>query len=265
MRRPPPYHRRRRLAQPHRRPAPPVVAGDGTTAYQAVVVNGQNPVQRNFNDPGTVPITLVQTGDLDEKGGKGPAAPVPTMPFAGRVPAPAPAAVRVPAPARAAAIQRNDAACGPGMEVCGTAPQGEQPACCPTETPSGGRGTPAGVTPYMTVDDVVGSVARAPAPRPAGAPVTIDVRTLREFRTGHIPGALTIPVDDLERRIEEVAEATQGDWNAPVRVYCAKGIRSKRAVDYLRGLGFKNVTDLGGLETSLRTVRRPQVLTGGSG
>ena len=41
------------------------------------------------------------------------------------------------------------------------------------------------------------------------APVVIDVRTAGEYDSGHIPGALSIPFDQLAERIDEV-EAPHG-------------------------------------------------------
>lgn len=166
--------------------------------------------------------------------------------------------------------------CGEGSTPCATNLDGST-YCCPDEeappaTPELRAHTPAGAQVIATETRVVTApavpraipfAARGPALRANGDPVVIDVRTPEEFRTGHLPTALSIPVDDLETRMQEIADATEGDWNAPIQVYCRKGIRSKKAADYLTGVGFTNVTDLGGLEGSLGGVRRPQVLTEG--
>lgn len=73
----------------------------------------------------------------------------------------------------------------------------------------------------------------------AGAAV-IDVRTAAEYRTGHIPGSLNVPLDTLQ----QVSAA----WNKdqPVVVYCATGARSAQAAAYLVGAGFRKVYDLTG-------------------
>src|SRR6266545_1405558 len=38
----------------------------------------------------------------------------------------------------------------------------------------------------------------------AGEVVLLDVRPAEEYRAGHIPGAVSVPVDDLERRLAEL-------------------------------------------------------------
>ena len=48
----------------------------------------------------------------------------------------------------------------------------------------------------------------------AGAVVLLDVRPAHEYRAGHIPGALNIPVHELPERIAELPE------DAEVVVYC---------------------------------------------
>jgi rhodanese-related sulfurtransferase len=39
------------------------------------------------------------------------------------------------------------------------------------------------------------------------APVIVDVRSENDFRTGHLPGAINIPLDELERRKAELDSA----------------------------------------------------------
>jgi rhodanese-related sulfurtransferase/predicted DNA-binding WGR domain protein len=68
----------------------------------------------------------------------------------------------------------------------------------------------------------------------------IDVRTPEEFASGHLKGAVNIPIDALASRLSEV-----GDKSAPVAVYCKLGRRSGRATELLRAAGFQQVVDLG--------------------
>jgi phage shock protein E len=74
----------------------------------------------------------------------------------------------------------------------------------------------------------------------AGA-LVVDVRTDSEFKTGHLPGALNIPVDEVEARIAEF-----GDKSKPVVVYCRSGNRSGRAKTMLEKAGYTDVTNGGG-------------------
>lgn len=70
----------------------------------------------------------------------------------------------------------------------------------------------------------------------------IDVRTPEEFAAGHVQGAVNIPVDQLDRRLEEV-----GPSSTPVVVYCRSGVRSARAARVLRNAGFEAVHDVGAM------------------
>lgn len=68
-----------------------------------------------------------------------------------------------------------------------------------------------------------------------GVGAIIDVRSAREFATGHLPGALNVPHVELRGRIDEVREAAAG---RPVRVTCQVGVRSHIANRILAGHGF---------------------------
>ncbi|ADI03600.1 ArsR family transcriptional regulator [Streptomyces bingchenggensis BCW-1] len=67
----------------------------------------------------------------------------------------------------------------------------------------------------------------------AGDVVVLDVRPAEEYRAGHIPGAVSIPIDELVRRIGELPEETE------IVVYC-RGEYCVLAYDAVRLL-----TDLG--------------------
>ena len=70
----------------------------------------------------------------------------------------------------------------------------------------------------------------------------LDVRSPGEFNSGHVDGALNIPVGELQSRLKEL-----DDKDRAVVVYCASGVRSKSASSLLREHGFKDVHDLGSL------------------
>jgi rhodanese-related sulfurtransferase len=70
----------------------------------------------------------------------------------------------------------------------------------------------------------------------------IDVRTPAEYRGGHIPGSISLPLDAWER-IGEVAS----DKHTPIFVYCLSGARSQAACRGFLGLGYDNVTNIGGI------------------
>ncbi|MDZ4773064.1 MAG: rhodanese-like domain-containing protein [Planctomycetota bacterium] len=73
----------------------------------------------------------------------------------------------------------------------------------------------------------------------------VDVRTRQEMSAGIIPGALLIPVDELEARAKEIAR----DGRATI-VYCASGGRSAAACEYLSREGWDGLANLeGGFST----------------
>ncbi len=74
----------------------------------------------------------------------------------------------------------------------------------------------------------------------AGATV-VDVRSPGEYQTGAYPGALNIPVQELDRRLGELRK------DRPIVVYCASGMRSASAERLLRARGFADVVNGGGL------------------
>ncbi len=70
----------------------------------------------------------------------------------------------------------------------------------------------------------------------------VDVRSPEEFRSGHIPGAINLPLDSLSR-----ADALLPDKQAPVYLYCASGGRSGMAVGQLSRMGYQDVKNIGGV------------------
>src|SRR4029079_18065616 len=68
----------------------------------------------------------------------------------------------------------------------------------------------------------------------------LDVRSAEEFAGGHLPGAVNIPVQELDRRLAEV-----GPRDSELVLYCRSGHRSGRAAELLRAHGFTRVHNLG--------------------
>lgn len=71
--------------------------------------------------------------------------------------------------------------------------------------------------------------------------LVLDVRTAKEFATGHIPGALNIHVSEVEGRLSEIPR------DKVVVVHCAAGVRSAVAAKILMDDGY-DVFDLGRLD-----------------
>ena len=72
--------------------------------------------------------------------------------------------------------------------------------------------------------------------------VLIDVRTEEEYKEGHIPGSLLIPLDQASNICTIVP-----DKNKTLFVYCLSGGRSKNACGIFQKLGYVDVTDIGGI------------------
>lgn len=71
-------------------------------------------------------------------------------------------------------------------------------------------------------------------------PLVLDVREIFEWRRGHIPGALHIPLGHLQERVAELPK------DRPIVAICASGHRSGQATRYLRGRGLDARNLLGG-------------------
>ncbi len=71
----------------------------------------------------------------------------------------------------------------------------------------------------------------------------IDVRTTREYNSGHITDAINVDISN-RKNFQEYFEKL--DREAPVYLYCRSGSRSQSAAKLLVQLGFKTVYDLKG-------------------
>lgn len=75
----------------------------------------------------------------------------------------------------------------------------------------------------------------------AGA-LLLDVRTREEFASGHVPGALNIPIQELANRVTELKHPER-----QLVVYCRSGARSAAAAELLKAAGFDRVHDMGAM------------------
>ena len=72
----------------------------------------------------------------------------------------------------------------------------------------------------------------------------LDVREQHEYDSGHIPGAVLLPVGTIT---EDTAAVVIDDLDTVVLVYCRSGNRSKTASQALVDLGYTNVYEFGGI------------------
>lgn len=76
--------------------------------------------------------------------------------------------------------------------------------------------------------------------------IVLDVREQDEYDSGHIPGAVLLPVGTIN---EETASAVIPEKDDTVLVYCRSGNRSKTASEALAELGYTNIYEFGGINT----------------
>lgn len=72
--------------------------------------------------------------------------------------------------------------------------------------------------------------------------VLLDVRTIEEYKDGHVENSVNIPVEQIIK-IKSVAPNT----NAHIFVYCHSGARATNAVHSLKKMGYTNVINSGGI------------------
>ena len=70
----------------------------------------------------------------------------------------------------------------------------------------------------------------------------VDVRGADEYRRGHIPGSVNLPLPSLSGR-----KSIGVGKDSPVYVYCLSGARSSQAAAMLRRIGYNNVKNIGGI------------------
>ena len=71
----------------------------------------------------------------------------------------------------------------------------------------------------------------------------LDVRTSDEYRNGHIRGAKSLPLAQLQ----QTAERAIPNKDAKILIYCASGARSGNAASMLKNLGYTDVHNFGGI------------------
>ena len=76
--------------------------------------------------------------------------------------------------------------------------------------------------------------------------IILDVREQDEYNSGHIPGAILLPVGTID---ENTAAEIIPEKDSVVLVYCRSGNRSKTASSALSELGYTNIYEFGGIST----------------
>lgn len=88
------------------------------------------------------------------------------------------------------------------------------------------------------------------APHP---PMVVDVRSVKEWESGHIDGSLNIPLPHFAEQVQDIPTDT------PVVVHCASGYRSSTALGILEQAGRTHALDLvGGYDAWVTTWSHPR-------
>ncbi|UOY89993.1 rhodanese-like domain-containing protein [Bacillus glycinifermentans] len=74
----------------------------------------------------------------------------------------------------------------------------------------------------------------------AGKFLLIDVREAHEFRSGHISGAVNIPLSMVHQRLKDIPK------DKKLILYCQSGMRSKQFAKVLQKKNYKDIYHLSG-------------------
>lgn len=85
------------------------------------------------------------------------------------------------------------------------------------------------------------------------APLVVDVRTPGEFQNGHVPGAVNIPLQELQRRMDELRPYRDTE----LVLYCESGVRAGHAGRMLEQQGFTELRPLEGHMSAWRNAGLP--------
>jgi rhodanese-related sulfurtransferase len=81
----------------------------------------------------------------------------------------------------------------------------------------------------------IGSVPALKARIASGNPLLVDLRSPADYRRGHIPAAINLPLQDLVHQLEALPR------DRDVVLYCASGYRSALGVMALHLHGYERV------------------------
>lgn len=82
--------------------------------------------------------------------------------------------------------------------------------------------------------------------------VVLDVRTPEEYAEGHVQGSLNIDVLNKDF-IKKIKGLNKEDT---YKIYCRSGKRAAKALDEMKGLGFKDLENLGGYEDARKVLEK---------
>jgi rhodanese-related sulfurtransferase len=81
--------------------------------------------------------------------------------------------------------------------------------------------------------------------------MVVDVREPEEYEQGHVPGAIHLPRAEMASRLDELPH------DRPLALICRSGVRSLRAAQFLRQVGFEQVMSVQGGTLAWRAAGKP--------
>ncbi|MDI9541127.1 MAG: rhodanese-like domain-containing protein [Bacillota bacterium] len=75
--------------------------------------------------------------------------------------------------------------------------------------------------------------------------IILDVRTVDEYNSGHIKGAINYPNENINDAVLDILT----DKDQLIFVYCRSGNRSKAASQKLANMGYTNIVEIGGINS----------------
>ena len=108
----------------------------------------------------------------------------------------------------------------------------------------------------MSVFDALKKILTPSPPEalPDGA-LLIDVRSPEEFSGGSVPGAISIPVNQIGLIANHQAVKNK---QQPIVVFCASGMRSGMAKRQLISMGYETVINGGGVSQMMMRMSQPR-------
>lgn len=111
-------------------------------------------------------------------------------------------------------------------------------------SPLDARGLPAGY-PFRNDWEVTPRDTKAMLEQPGSQALLLDCRLPEELQIAAIRGATHIPMDQIERRADELEDDDAGK-DRPILVICHSGRRSLRVAAALRAMGFPKAYSVAG-------------------
>jgi hydroxyacylglutathione hydrolase len=102
-----------------------------------------------------------------------------------------------------------------------------------------------------TTERVSAAVAAERLASGAPTPLAVDVRTPQEREQRAVPGSISMPLNQLPNRIDELPR------DRPLLLYCAGGYRSSIAASVLGREGFTKISEIAGGITAWETAKLP--------